>query len=209
MKDIHEICKQYGIQNYTINEDGSIDVNGSVNLFEMCRKLPLKFRNVTGNFYCGHIGLETLEGSPENVGGSFYCINNELTSLKGSPKVIKGGFYCTSNKLTSLEDSPSSVGDSFICVFNKLTSLMGITENIGGDIWCYNNKLVSLSGLEKVKLKGRVFTDYIESVSSFLYKDGPYHHIYGGYFKSEIGNDFYVLNKEQYLRNIKLEQIIS
>lgn len=29
-KDIHSICKKYGIKNYSINEDGSIDVDGNV-----------------------------------------------------------------------------------------------------------------------------------------------------------------------------------
>jgi hypothetical protein len=29
-QDIESICKKYGIQNWTINEDGSIDVNGNV-----------------------------------------------------------------------------------------------------------------------------------------------------------------------------------
>ena len=33
MESIIEICKQYGIINYTINPDGSIDVNGSVYLY--------------------------------------------------------------------------------------------------------------------------------------------------------------------------------
>ena len=27
---IDEICKKYGIENYTINDDGSIDVDGDV-----------------------------------------------------------------------------------------------------------------------------------------------------------------------------------
>ena len=31
-EDTHEICKNYGITNYTINENGYIDVDGNVNL---------------------------------------------------------------------------------------------------------------------------------------------------------------------------------
>ena len=27
------ICEKYGIKNYTVNDDGSIDVNGRVNLY--------------------------------------------------------------------------------------------------------------------------------------------------------------------------------
>ena len=31
-KDIDSICKRYGIKNYTINKDETIDVDGNVNL---------------------------------------------------------------------------------------------------------------------------------------------------------------------------------
>ena len=73
-EDITEICKEYGIRNYTINPDGSIDVNGSVNLFyEKLKKLPLKFNKVNGNFYCNDNQLTTLEGSPKEVNGVFWC----------------------------------------------------------------------------------------------------------------------------------------
>jgi len=30
--NIYRICEEYGIKNYTINPDGSIDVDGDVNL---------------------------------------------------------------------------------------------------------------------------------------------------------------------------------
>ena len=82
MKDrfIHKICKEYGIKNYTINGDGSIDVNGHVNLTHKgLTKLPLKFNHVSGNFYCGYNNLTSLEGSPKSVGGNFWCYNNNLT----------------------------------------------------------------------------------------------------------------------------------
>jgi hypothetical protein len=31
-EDIDSICERYGIENYTINEDGTIDVDGCINL---------------------------------------------------------------------------------------------------------------------------------------------------------------------------------
>jgi hypothetical protein len=49
------ICKKYDIQNYSINSDGSIDVDGYVALFDKgLTKLPLRFRNVTGDFNCNN-----------------------------------------------------------------------------------------------------------------------------------------------------------
>ena len=51
--EIKEICKQYNIKNYTINKDGSINVNDDVNLtYKKLTKLPLKFNYVSGHFYC-------------------------------------------------------------------------------------------------------------------------------------------------------------
>ena len=42
--DIDSICKRYGIENYTINEDGSIDVDGNVSLSSQgLTELPLRF----------------------------------------------------------------------------------------------------------------------------------------------------------------------
>jgi hypothetical protein len=52
-EDIDSICKKYNIKNYTINPDGSVDVDGDVNLYgDGLVKLPLKFGRVSGDFDC-------------------------------------------------------------------------------------------------------------------------------------------------------------
>ena len=98
LDNIHEICKIYKIYNYTINSDGSIDVDDNVNLtYRNLTKLPLKFRNVSDSFNCHNNNLTSLEGSPNNVSGNFYCSNNKITSLEGSPTYVGGNFYCKVN----------------------------------------------------------------------------------------------------------------
>jgi hypothetical protein len=95
------ICKKYGIENYTVNDDGSIDVNGDVNLsWYKLTELPLSFNKVTGDFYCSHNVLTSLKGSPKWVGGYFDCYNNQLTSLEFSPEYVGTNFYCYNNDLT-------------------------------------------------------------------------------------------------------------
>ncbi len=90
-EDIDEICRKYNIENYTINPDGSIDVNEDVDLYNKgLTKLPLKFNKVNGDFNCSYNKLTSLEGSPIEVNGSFYCNNNKLTSFEFSPKIIRG-----------------------------------------------------------------------------------------------------------------------
>jgi hypothetical protein len=108
---ISSICKKYGIENYTVNPDGSIDVDGNVNLWDKkLTELPLTFNKVNGYFDCG---------------------NNILTSLKGSPRWVGSSFYCNWNRLTSLEFGPEYVGSDFSCRFNNLTDNYCDTE-IGG-----------------------------------------------------------------------------
>jgi hypothetical protein len=121
-ESIHSICKEYNITNYTINDDGSIDVDGSVSLYDFrLTKLPLKFRNVSGNFYCHNNQLTSLECAPTSVGGDFYCYNNLLTNLEGAPTSVGGNFYCYNNQLTSLEGAPRSIGGSFfLCSYNPI-----------------------------------------------------------------------------------------
>ncbi len=72
--DIDNICNEYRIRNYNINPDGSIDVNGDVDISELALdEIPLKFARVEGYFDCSKNYLTSLEGSPNYVGNGFTC----------------------------------------------------------------------------------------------------------------------------------------
>jgi hypothetical protein len=143
---IKYLCTKYLIENYSINKDGSVDVDGVVFLSsEKLTKLPLKFGKV-GNFYCSENKLTSLSGAPFEVGGDFYCPYNQLTSLSGAPREVGGDFYCHYNNLMSLEGSPLEVGGHFDCHSNQLTSLEGSPREVGGEFYCKNNQLTSLEG---------------------------------------------------------------
>ena len=125
--NIPSICKIYGIKNYTINEDRSIDVNGTVYLDSRnFKELPLKFRNVTGNFNCANNGLTSLEGCPKSVGGGFYCYSNQLTSLEGCPKLVGEHFFCFHNKIATFEHLPFSIGCRFNCLDNPIFEIWSL-----------------------------------------------------------------------------------
>jgi hypothetical protein len=99
---IKRICEKYNITNYTINDDGSIDVNGNVDLDQYgLKRIPVVFNKVTGWFDCSDNNLTTLKGSPLWVGGWFSCRVNNLTSLEFSPDYVGGNFYCNGNDLTN------------------------------------------------------------------------------------------------------------
>jgi len=117
------ICKQYDIENYSINSDGSVDVNGDVALHEEeISVIPLKFGKVTGNFSCLGNYLTSLDGCPATVGGDFRCGYNVLTSLEGSPHTVGGDFYCSYNNLTSTYTGDTDIDVSGIvrCADNSL-----------------------------------------------------------------------------------------
>lgn len=118
---VEDICKKFDIWDYTINEDGSIDVDGDVILSDdKFSKFPLSFGKVSGGFSCISRGLESLEGAPKHVGENFQCLYNNLTSLEGGPKFVEGEYFCAGNKITSFKGFPDHVGDRLLCYNNPI-----------------------------------------------------------------------------------------
>jgi len=126
------------IENYTINADGTVDVDGNVN-------------------------ITSLQGGPKQVGRGFYCNDNNLTSLQGAPERVGGEFSCNYNNLTSLQGGPERVGGHFFCSNNKLISLHQISKQIkyiGGEFDIEDNPLKSnILGLVRIKGLQRVVLD--------------------------------------------------
>lgn len=99
------------------NEDGSYDVDGNVDFsaFASLTRLPVRFRNVGGDFYCNRTPITSLEGAPTTVGGAFWCLSTRITSLEGSPTTVGGSFLCYNTNITSLDGAPTMVGGNFWC----------------------------------------------------------------------------------------------
>lgn len=113
---------------------------------------PHKFNR---DYYCNHIQLTSLQGSPSLVTGSFHCYNNDLTSLKGGPKDVSKDFHCFNNELVSLEGAPTIIGGNFYCSGNKLTSLKGIHKIIKliGSVGYFDNNLITSNVLGLLKIE--------------------------------------------------------
>jgi hypothetical protein len=162
-KSIDSICQKYKIQNYTINEDGSIDVEGDVDLrHKRLTKLPLKFRHVGGDFYCNINQLTSLEGCPQTVGRDFYCHRNQLTSLEGGPKTVGENFYCHNNELTSIEGGPNYIKGNFYCSDNPLlVKLTNDILDIDGNFYLSKTPLEVL--WNDVLKQNKKFLDYLNT----------------------------------------------
>ena len=169
-QEIHDICKKYNIQNYTINPDGSIDVDGNVFLYNMdLTEIPLKFNKVNGLFDISHNNITSLEGSPKYVGVYFNCYSNELTSLEGSPNYVGSYFSCSYNKLNALDGSTERVGGHFYCISNNITTLKGFPMIINQNLYLADNPISIIDSSIEIKgditLKGTNFDDMIKSLS--------------------------------------------
>jgi len=145
-QEIIDLCSEYGIWNYQIRDDGSIDVVGNVDLSGKLgdlKQLPLNFNEVKGDFDCRVNNLTTLEGCPKVVHDYFSCAKNKLTSLEHSPKIIKGNFHCWYNdNLTSLDGLENTNIDSCLDVegCTNLYSLKGFPKKVGR-FWCSHTPL--------------------------------------------------------------------
>ena len=144
-KQIEDWLFSMNIENYVINDDLSVDVNGNAIISnKQLTKIPVKFGSVSGGFYCVFTKLTSLENCPTSVGESFSCAYNNLTTLEHCPTSVGEGFYCHNNNLTSLEHCPTLVSWGFNCGNNKLTSLEHCPTSVGGGFYCNNNQLTIL-----------------------------------------------------------------
>ncbi len=140
--EIDEICRKYGIVNYTINGDNTIDVNGDVGLWDReLKSIPLNFNIVNGYFQCGRNRLTSLKGCPVRVGSWFSCSYNILTSLQYSPQYVENdNFSCGNNRIESLQYCTKLIRGYFYCSNNNLTSLQ-YHPTVYGKFFCHSNQI--------------------------------------------------------------------
>ena len=178
--EINRLCKRYGIYHAdallrfyydqaTINSDGSIDVDGDVGLNnERLTKLPLKFRNVGGDFYCSYNQLTSLEGCPQTVGGDFYCRSNQLTSLEGLPEIIGGDINCIDNYISDFRGVPELFEGFFNCEGNPIHEIytLFLQENDIDDSKCIQwiNEFDVIQRTYTGLYSGKVVLDRLEEV---------------------------------------------
>lgn len=129
LNEIKKILDKYKIKNYTINADGTVDVDGNVDFSnKSITSIPVQFRNVTRHFYCYGTKITSLEGAPQSVGGNFYCSTTKITSLAGCPQSVGGDFNCSFTEITSLSGVHKQikhVGFEFFIPTNT-THLLGL-----------------------------------------------------------------------------------
>ena len=105
------------IENYTINDDLTIDIKISNPILykKKITQLPeyIQFGTVDAYFPIGSNYLISLRGCPHTVTQNFIADNNNLENLKGGPKFVGGDYWCSRNPLNSLEGAPEHISGSF------------------------------------------------------------------------------------------------
>lgn len=162
MRLIDKFCQSYNIKNYIINSDGSIDVNGSVNLRHENRRstiierIPIKFNAVYGDFDVSYNNIKNLNNFPRFISGSLICRSNRLETLSGSVKYANS-IIASNNRISSLVGCPK-VLIKLDVDHNLLTNLVGCPEGI--EVSVNSNRLKSLRGLNNSKIL-RLDTSYL------------------------------------------------
>jgi hypothetical protein len=101
-EEIYQWCTDNLIENFTINNDLTVDVNDNVILYQVpMKELPIQFGYVKGDFILGENGLLSLNGVPHTVDGDFICGGNEIQSLDCFPKNIKARIVLLNNDIKS------------------------------------------------------------------------------------------------------------
>jgi hypothetical protein len=120
-KSIEDWCHELGLEKYSIDVNGRVDVDSFVYIGNAkLKSIPIKFGMVADYFYCNYNKLKTLEGSPIIVLSNFNCGYNKLKTLEGSPVFVCGDFYCNNNQLISLKGGPNKFSGGMDCVGNPV-----------------------------------------------------------------------------------------
>lgn len=165
-KEIENWLDNMKVKNYTINDDLTVDVKGTVDLENKgLIYLPLQFGTVRGNFLIGSNYLTSLLGSPFEVygdveiqhnkitslehislaTGSYFLSHNNITSLKGLPTIIHKDLRCSSNELKNLEFGPKEIKGLCDYSRNKINTLEFCPEIVASGLKLIVNKITKIN----------------------------------------------------------------
>ena len=87
----------------TLSPSGKLIVDGDVTVPPAVTSIKYPFETVSGDFFCYHTNITSLQNAPQYVGGYFTCSHTAITTLDGAPLSVGGSFYCHGTKIKSLK----------------------------------------------------------------------------------------------------------
>lgn len=147
--EIENWLNKIGIKNYHINDDLTVDVNGTVNIsYKNLNEIPIQFGTVKG---------------------CFFSDGNSLDSLKGLPKEIHGFLALKNTNITVLDitDLPMYVS-SFVLIENKQNQ--PIKSETGNILECLSYKTI-LIDLYKELSEGKEENSSLNKIKNSFYQN--------------------------------------
>lgn len=147
---------------WSINDNGLVDVNGSVTLRPHPQgywpQIPVPFGRVSSIFEAREVGLLSLENSPQWVGMNFRVEGNLLRSLAHAPQFVGKDFDAGANAhLTSLDCAQTTVGQDLDVQGCNLTNLDNCAQ-VDAGLWVKGN--LHLTNIRGVPDCEYLFIDY-------------------------------------------------
>lgn len=156
---VDQTCKKLGLDDYTVNPDGTVTTNDYVNTDNWRYRptmFPVQFKESKSSFKIIH-NMKSLVGSPQLVDGSFVIDGLDIKNLDGGPSEIRENLYMSNcPNLTSLKGFPKKV-HSFLAQRSNIETLEGMPEHFQGFIdLVLSVNLKSLKGIPKIVEQGYV-----------------------------------------------------
>ena len=176
-KNIEEELKKLGVKQYTIREDGRVDVDGDVHLeFGFSERelgqLPIKFGRVTGSFTISSTkdrrkyDPDWYLPSKQIWNLTSRCANLDISSvnlltLKGFPEYVGVDLDISGVNCESLVGCTPEVGRHFIAMkLKSCENLLGGPRKVGGNYDVSHSSIKETRGLDGVEIGGSLVLNF-------------------------------------------------
>lgn len=158
--DIKKWLHDFDIKYYVINDDLTVDVKVSVDLsFLDLTNIPIKFRNISGYFYCNDNQLTDFSFMPDIIASHCNIGYNKVNTINYLPKTIGGDLFFNDMDLNEIDLSNTIVRGDIIGMNNKLDKIK-----------FNNNQEINVLNLKNNNFKNTLFLENIKLIpSSTLY----------------------------------------
>lgn len=153
----------HDIQNFTINQDNTVDIKGDLHLIHVrTKKLPIQFGTVSGDIAVDSEMLESTWGLPKTLNGSLYWSGGKAgIDLSFLPEHIGGDAHFNWWEADFTTSSLKSVGGSFVIDHSKINTFEGFPNVVGGIVRVQadgdkNFSIKSFKGLPSVVKSGEL-----------------------------------------------------
>jgi hypothetical protein len=161
-------CELPLITQFNVNDDGSVDVTGKVVIPSVVNRLPVRFRNVFGDFSWKHSRADSLFGSPTYVDGNYTVQSACLRSMEHAPSVVVGSVNCSGN-FDSLQYCPTRVGgNAVIESYGSVDDVDCVPEYVGQSLVILTPNRLSLRNIIRVAENAEITSIVLSTCSHVL-----------------------------------------